>query len=87
MKDRYSKGEAKTKKADLIGYIREIEKIKEEESPDWGQEAKKAHAIRKQRNLVHAKLCLNTDVEMDEETCKMVVGYLIDIINTRHVEK
>lgn len=74
------RGERIKKRADLIDYINEIKSI---ERPHWMKEADKAHTIRKQRNLVHAKLCLNSDIEINEKTCKMVVGFLGDIIKTR----
>jgi hypothetical protein len=71
------------KRADLIDYIKEIKYI---EYPEWINEAEKAHEIRKKRNLVHAKLGINSD-EINEETCRMVIGYLKDVISTRGVEQ
>lgn len=69
-----------TKKADLYDYINEIREIKR---PDWMEEADKAHKIRRKRNLVHAKLCLNSSEELNDDTCKMVIGYLKEVIQTR----
>ncbi len=71
------------KRADLIDYINEIKYI---EMPHWIDEANKAHEIRKKRNLVHAKLGINSD-EINEETCRMVIDYLRDVIKTRGVEE
>lgn len=71
------------KRADLIDYINEIKYI---ERPHWIDEATKAHEIRKKRNLVHAKLGINSD-EINEETCRMVIDYLRDVIKTRGVEE
>ena len=71
------------KRADLIDYINEIKYI---ERPHWIHEATKAHEIRKKRNLVHAKLGINSD-EINEETCRMVIDYLRDVIKTRDVEE
>ena len=71
------------KRADLIDYINKIKYI---ERPHWVGEATKAHEIRKKRNLVHAKLGINSD-EINEETCRMVINYLRDVIKTRGVEE
>ena len=49
-------------RADLADYIDEIKLIKR---PNWMQQAKDAHKIRKKRNLVHAKLCLRESVAID----------------------
>ena len=38
------------------------------------------------RNLVHAKLGINSD-EINEETCRMVINYLRDVIKTRGIEE
>lgn len=73
----------RTKRADLIDYINEIKYI---ERPYWIDEANKAHEIRKKRNLVHAKLGINAD-EINEDTCRMVIDYLRDVIKTRGVEE
>ena len=67
------------KRADLIDYINEIKMIKR---PNWMEEADKAHVIRKKRNLVHAKLCMNTD-EISKEVCEEVISYLKDVLVTR----
>lgn len=71
------------KRADLIDYINEIKYI---ERPHWIDEATKAHEIRKKRNLVHAKLGINSD-EINEDSCRMVIDYLRDVIKTRGVEE
>lgn len=63
----------------LLNYINAI---KELEAPRWVQEAQMAHDIRKKRNLVHAKLGIDSD-EVNEETCKMVLDYLEKVISTR----
>lgn len=68
-----------SKRADLIDYINEIKVIKR---PDWAEEADKAHKIRKKRNLVHAKLCMNTD-EISKDVCGKVISYLKDVLETR----
>lgn len=68
------------KKADLADYIDEIRDIKR---PAWMEEAREAHKIREKRNLVHAKLCLKENVEINEETCVEVLNYLKNIINSR----
>lgn len=72
----------RSKRADLVDYINEIKFI---ERPHWVDEATKAHEIRKKRNLVHAKLCLSQSVEVNDETCKMVIGYLRDVLKTRGI--
>ena len=66
--------------ANLADYINEIRKIKK---PAWMQEAEEAHQIREKRNLVHAKLCLKEDAEINDDMCKKVIGYLCDIIKSR----
>ncbi|HHY29069.1 MAG TPA: hypothetical protein GX523_20435 [Desulfitobacterium dehalogenans] len=63
----------------LLSYINAV---KELEAPKWVQEAQMAHDIRKKRNLVHAKLGIDSD-EVNEETCKMVIEYLEKVIGTR----
>lgn len=70
------------KRADLIDYINEIKEI---ERPNWMEEATKAHEIRKKRNLVHAKLCINSD-EINETVCRQVIDYLRDVLKTRGVQ-
>lgn len=67
-------------KAGLIDYIDRIRIIKK---PDWVKQAGEAHDIRKKRNLVHAKLCLSDSDEINEETCRMVLSYLKDVLETR----
>lgn len=67
-------------KADLADYIDEIRDIKR---PNWMQEATQANYIRKQRNLVHAKPCLSNKSKINEETCKTVIKYLENIIESR----
>lgn len=74
----------KTKRAELIHYINSIKFIYR---PKWMEEADKAHEIRKKRNLVHAKLCMKSDMDINEETCKQVIGYLKDILKTRGASK
>lgn len=68
------------KQYNLNDYINQIEKIKR---PHWMKESAKAHEIRKQRNLVHAKLCLKEDVVINKRLCVEVIKYLKDIIDTR----
>lgn len=43
-----------------------------------------AHQIRKKRNLVHAKLCIDTN-EVNEDTARMVIEYLDKVLRTRGV--
>lgn len=71
------------KRADLIDYINEINYI---ERPYWNETAIKAHEIRKKRNLVHAKLGINSD-EVNEETCRKVIDWLSDICKSRGVDE
>lgn len=71
----------KRQRADLIDYINEIKYIKR---PRWMDEADKAHKIRQKRNLVHAKLCINSD-EINESVCREVISYLSDVLMTRGV--
>lgn len=66
--------------ANLADYIDEIRDIKR---PEWMDEAKGAHKIRKKRNLVHAKLCLKENVQIDAKLCDEVIGYLKKIIESR----
>ena len=51
--------------------------------PGWIAEAEKANLIRNKRNMVHAKLCLNSDEVINEKLCREVIGYLVDVIRTR----
>jgi len=74
-------GRGGQKRADLIDYINEINVIK---MPNWVEEATKAHAIRRKRNLVHAKLCLNTD-EINKAVCDKVIEYLKDVLVSRGI--
>ena len=67
------------RRADLIDYINEIKYL---ERPRWMKEADMAHQIRKKRNLVHAKLCIDTN-EVNEETARMVIEYLDKVLRTR----
>lgn len=68
------------KNGDLIDYINAIQEIKK---PKWIKEAKAAHEIRKQRNNVHAKLCMKSDRVLDKKTCREVIKYLEYVINSR----
>ncbi|HAV90691.1 MAG TPA: hypothetical protein DCW44_05410 [Eubacterium sp.] len=63
----------------LYIYIRDLKELKH---PKWMEEAKKADSIRKNRNKVHAKLCLGSNV-INENLCREVVGYLEDVLKTR----
>lgn len=65
----------------LAIYIREIKYLKR---PGWLVEAEKANLIRNKRNMVHAKLCLNSDEVINEKLCREVIGYLVDVIRTRN---
>lgn len=67
--------------SDLKGFINAIKIIKR---PSWMREADKAHTIRKKRNVVHAKLCMSQTMQINADTCKMVIEYLMDIISTRY---
>lgn len=73
----------RTKKADLIDYIKEIEIISK---PKW-MKASEAHMIRQKRNLVHAKLCMSSDTEINFATCNEVIQYLKEVIETRGVSQ
>lgn len=72
----------KHKRAELVDYINEIKYI---ERPYWMEEASKAHEIRKKRNLVHAKLCMNSD-EINEHVARTVIKYLKDVLKTRGIK-
>ena len=67
------------KRAELIDYI---DRINEINRPKWMTEAGYAHQIRKKRNLVHAKLCMNSE-EINDVVCAEVIGYLKDVLATR----
>lgn len=60
-----------------------IDQIKELERPDWMESSEKAHFIRKSRNSVHAKVCLKGEIDINKETCRKVITYLKEIIDTR----
>lgn len=76
----YDKKNKKDVHVGLNDYINKINKIKK---PNWMNEAGKAHEIQKQRNLVHAKLCLKDDLSINKELCKKVISYLHEVIYTR----
>ena len=61
-----------------IGRVR-----RQNEDAAWMDESKKAHKIRENRNLVHAKLCLKECREINEELCREVIGYLEEIVQSR----
>lgn len=67
--------------AHLIDYINEIKCI---EKPRWVEEADMAHKIRKQRNLVHAQLCIREGL-VGQESARMVIEYLEQVLKTRGV--
>ena len=73
--------DGREKRADLIDYINEIKYL---QRPHWMKEAEKAHAIRKKRNLVHARLCMKSD-DINEAVCREVTSYLSDVLATRGV--
>ncbi len=75
----FDKYRNKERRADLKDYIDEIQELKK---PSWFDAGKKATAIRKKRNLVHAKLYIN-DSDISKETCTEVINYLEYVINTR----
>lgn len=68
------------RKADLSDYIDEIKDLKK---PKWIRESQEADEIRKKRNLVHAKLCLKENVQINESLCRSVRDYLLDVIASR----
>lgn len=70
----------KKTRADLADYIDEIRDIKR---PDWTEQAEEAHKIRDKRNLIHAKLCLKKSVDINDVTCKEIIEYLKNIIESR----
>ena len=70
-------------KAELNDYIRIIKCLKH---PEWMEESRKAHEIRKNRNCVHAKLCLKEGIQITEELCKKVIQYLNDVIESRKAD-
>jgi|GEM_PF-2291151 len=60
-----------------------IDRINDIERPEWMECCEKAHYIRKNRNTVHAKIGLKKENEINEKTCKKVISYLNEIIDTR----
>ena len=70
--------------AQLIDYINAIKKIK---APEWMEEARKSHEIRDKRNLVHARLCLKEDVEINDKTCRKILKYLVAVLKTRGINQ
>lgn len=73
------KGEEYQVRGNLVNYI---EAIKHIEAPDWMDGADWSDAIRRKRNLVHAKLGIKTK-DINKESCEMVIGYLEKVIQTR----
>ncbi len=74
------------KRADLYDYIKKIKSIKESKGSDWNDEESKANQIREKRNLVHAKLGINSD-EINEKTCRSIIEDLRCIIKSRGIEE
>ena len=68
------------KREQLSVYIDQIEEINH---PDWMDSSEKAHFIRKNRNSVHAKVCLRQELDIDKDTCKQVIMYLKEIVDSR----
>ena len=66
--------------AGLADYIIEINNAK---WPNWRKEAEEAHEIREKRNLVHAKLCLKVEGNINEGTCLDAIQKLQDILESR----
>lgn len=80
-KTTYINKEGKECIAGLDYYINKIAKIS---TPPWMKQMKEnAFTIKNKRNLVHAKLCLKDDVQINEETCKNVITFLKEIIRQR----
>ena len=71
----------KPRRPTLQNYIEEIRYISH---PDWDREADSAHEIRKKRNLVHAKLCVDESAVGKESACK-VIECLEQVLKTRGV--
>ena len=71
----------KPRRPTLQNYIEEIRYISR---PDWDREADSAHEIRKKRNLVHAKLCVDESAVGKESACK-VIECLEQVLKTRGV--
>lgn len=82
-RDRYGNIMYYNKEAGLADYIDEI---KELARPAW-MKSREAHEIRKKRNLVHAKLCMNDSTEINEQTCREVIQYLKEVIETRGIRQ
>ncbi len=82
-RDRYGKIMYYNKEAGLADYIDEI---KELARPVW-MKSHEAHEIRKKRNLVHAKLCMSDSTEINEQTCREVIQYLKEVIETRGIRQ
>lgn len=71
-------------RADLSDYIREISvDIRTLKQTSWSKEAQKAHEIRKKRNLVHTKLCVRGQDDINEEVCRQMIDNLKYITNSR----
>ena len=59
-----------------------ITKLKELVRPYW-YESKKAHEIRKTRNMVHPKECIKNNIKVDVDECKRIINDLKDIIESK----
>ena len=70
------------KEAGLSDYINEIKVLAK---PKW-MKADEAHQIREKRNLVHAKLCMSESKGINEDTCREVILYLKEVIETRGIK-
>lgn len=66
--------------AELGDYIYVIYK---QYKPNWNRASKKAHMIRRKRNDVHIKLCLNKEEEITEELCLEIIENLKEIVKSR----
>lgn len=68
----------------LVGLDYYINKVAKITKPQWMKEMKdNAFTIKDKRNLVHAKLCLKEDVQINDKICKDVISYLKEIIMER----
>jgi len=76
----YDKCKGKDVPVGLDVYIKAIKRIKK---PMWMKDADKAFEIKNQRNLVHTKLCLKDDINIDKGLCEKVIKYLAEVIRTR----
>lgn len=65
---------------ELKVYINQMEKIG---LANWEQLRNKAHFIRKKRNLVHAKICLERKKEVNKDISNQVITYLKEIVESR----